>query len=113
MNYNKLNVEKNNTKKVLHKVKKNWVIISLASFTVLGAGSFASDATISASSETTKTQAVRKELPAKQYHGNRLDKYNTLPDTAKKGQRISIAGLLGITAALGFFGLSGRRNKKD
>ncbi|GAP05109.1 hypothetical protein, partial [Fructobacillus tropaeoli] len=64
-------------------------------------------------SERTKPQTNRNPLPSKQQHTSRLDKYNKLPDTAKKEQRYSIAGLLGVSAVLSLFGLSGRRNKKN
>lgn len=64
-------------------------------------------------SETTTTQTDGKPLPSKQQHDSRLEKYHKLPDTAKKEQHYSMAGLLGITAALSFFGLSKRFHKND
>lgn len=41
MQYNKNEIQKTNDKKVLRKVKKQWVVVSLSSFVLLGATSFA------------------------------------------------------------------------
>ncbi|MBS9338018.1 mucin-binding protein [Fructobacillus parabroussonetiae] len=71
-----------------------------------------SNGTDSTSSETTKTQTAGKPLPSKQQHTTRLEKYHNLPDTAKKDQGYGLAGLLGISAILVFFGLSKSRKKR-
>ncbi|WP_338345346.1 mucin-binding protein [Fructobacillus fructosus] len=62
--------------------------------------------------ESTKAQTDNLQ-PPKQHRNSRVEKYNSLPGTAKKDKFKSIAGLLGITAVLGFFGLTNGLNKKD
>ncbi|MCT6859648.1 MAG: KxYKxGKxW signal peptide domain-containing protein, partial [Apilactobacillus sp.] len=41
MQYNKNEIQKTNDKKILRKVKKQWVVVSLSSFALLGATSLA------------------------------------------------------------------------
>ncbi|MGL5899567.1 MAG: BspA family leucine-rich repeat surface protein, partial [Lactobacillaceae bacterium] len=40
MSFNKKKLTKNNEKKVMHKVKKNWIVLSMAVFGVLGSAAF-------------------------------------------------------------------------
>ncbi|WP_213793301.1 hypothetical protein, partial [Fructobacillus papyrifericola] len=72
-----------------------------------------SNGTNQVSSESTKPQTAGKPSPSKQPHTTRLEKYHNLPDTAKKEQGYGMAGLLGITAMLSFFGLSKGLHKNN
>ncbi|MGL4699083.1 MAG: hypothetical protein ACRCVF_05035, partial [Apilactobacillus waqarii] len=60
MKYNKRKIRKLNDKKMLKKVKKNWVVVSVSSFALFGAASFTLMTTqVSANAdETTKGQAA-------------------------------------------------------
>ncbi|KOY74666.1 putative mucus binding protein [Apilactobacillus kunkeei DSM 12361 = ATCC 700308] len=51
--YNRKNIKKNYDKKILRKVKKNWIIMSVASFTFIGAATIIQFTTINASANDT------------------------------------------------------------
>ncbi|KOY79688.1 DUF5776 domain-containing protein [Apilactobacillus kunkeei] len=56
MQYNKNEIQKTNDKKILRKVKKQWVVVSLSSFALLGATSLAlMSQGVKASADTTST----------------------------------------------------------
>ncbi|MGQ2282699.1 BspA family leucine-rich repeat surface protein, partial [Apilactobacillus kunkeei] len=59
MNLNNKNNYKYNDKKILRKVKKNWVVVSIVSFALLGTGAIAQSSVISARADTISQDQVQ------------------------------------------------------
>lgn len=58
--YNKRQLLKSNDKKILHKVKKRWVVISLAMFMMLGGAGLATNHSVHAASVSPETSVAKK-----------------------------------------------------